>query len=375
MHERSRAGRHRVTLVVAAIACLSSSGIGAGGTRQQNDRLRVVALLDRYERGDHDGVVAELAAVSDIGAFARELQRRAEAWTTAAPVGPASVARRRLVVAVFTLEMASAHLETEWGTLRYTVEWACEWMRKGRPTSIERVWHLAVVALAGGARDEQLLAYFPPSSFPDPMLRNRFTSFVHADHAARRFPEEIRFRFAEAFASGLPGLAEPQRDAPLRLGREERETGATAIRSLKKFVINPVVGAEAHLRIGYIYYCLGDTGAATLHYQAALHATQDPFVAYLAHFMMGRLFEAQDRGPDAVTAYRQALAVLPRVQSGTMALAAKLFRDEKPGEAYELVNAAFAAQPRPPDPWRLYGYGDYRFWPDLIGRLRAEITR
>ena len=66
---------------------------------------------------------------------------------------------------------------------------------------------------------------------------------------------------------------------------------------------------------------------------------------------------------------------MPRVQSGTMALAARLFGDEQPGEAYELVNAAFAGQPRPPDPWRLFGYGDYRFWPGLIGQLRAAIKR
>lgn len=366
---------HGVTLVVAAIACLSASGIRAGEPRPQNDRLRVLELLDRYERGDHDGVVAEITSVSDIGAFARELQRRAETWTTAQSTVPATVAHRRLVVAVFALEIAAAHLETEWGTLRYTVEWACEWIRKGRPTSIERVWHLAVVALAGGARDEQLLAYFPLLTAPDPMFRNRFISFAHGNHASRRFPEDVRFRFAEAVASGLPGLAEPQRDAPLRLGREEKEAGATAIRSLRKFVADPVVGAEAHLRIGYIDYCLGDIRSATLHYQSALQATQDPFVVYLAHFLTGRMFDADDRGADAVTAYRQALAVMPRVQSGTMALAARLFGDEQPGEAYDIVNAAFAGQPRPPDPWRLFGYGDYRFWPDLIGQLRAAIKR
>jgi hypothetical protein len=56
-----------------------------------------------------------------------------------------------------------------------------------------------------------------------------------------------------------------------------------------------------------------------------------------------------------------------------MALAAMLFLDEKPSEAYELLNGSFAARPRPPDPWRLFGYGDYRFLSALTGELRARV--
>jgi hypothetical protein len=58
-----------------------------------------------------------------------------------------------------------------------------------------------------------------------------------------------------------------------------------------------------------------------------------------------------------------------------MALAGTLFLEEKPTEAYAILNAAFTTTPRPPDPWRLWGYGDYRFWPDLIAQLRADIRR
>jgi hypothetical protein len=35
----------------------------------------------------------------------------------------------------------------------------------------------------------------------------------------------------------------------------------------------------------------------------------------------------------------------------------------------------FAASPRPADPWRGYADADDRFWPLLIGQLRAEIRR
>jgi len=374
MEAQRHAMSWRLTVLVAGAACCSLAAAGSEQTRPQGNRLRVVELLDRYERGDHDGVVADLAKASDIVVLARELQGRGEAWTTPPNAALTTIERRRLVVAVFMLELAAAHLETDWGALRYTVEWACELIRKGRTTPAERVWHLAVVALAGGARDEHMLAYLPlPFSTSDAMLRQRFTSFVHGDHAARRFPDEIRFRFAETFANGLPGLAEPNRDTPTRLGREERDASEAAIRSMKKFVNDPVVGPEAHLRIGHIYYCLANPTAANTHYAAALRGTRDPFVQYLVHFFTGRMHDASGRRQDAAAAYRQALAVQPFVQSGTMALAATLFLDGKQGEAYDLLNAAFAARPRPPDPWRLYGYGDYRFWPELIGQLRSQL--
>jgi tetratricopeptide (TPR) repeat protein len=363
----------RLIAVTVAVAYLGLGAWGGALTRAQGNPARVLDLLDRYERGDHDGVVADLAAASDPGALARELQRRGEAWASPPKADAATVERRRLVAAVFTLDLAASHLETDWGVLRSTVEWACELIRKGRPTAKERVWHRAAVALAEGASDEYFLLWLPPYSSPDAIVRQRFASFVHAGHAARRFPDEIRFRVAEAFAYGLPALGEPKRDAPLRIGRQEIDAGEASIRRWKKFVGDQQVGAEAQLRIGHIYYCIGNAKAAVGHYQSALQSTQDPFLQYLAHFFTGRMHEAQGRRHDAAAAYRQALGVQPFVQSGTMALAGTLFLDEKPSEAYALVNAAFAAKPRPPDPWRLWGYGDYRFWPDLIKELRREI--
>jgi tetratricopeptide (TPR) repeat protein len=363
----------RLIAVTVAVGCL---GVDAGSgalTRAQDKPPHVLELLDRYERGDHDGVVADLRAVSDPGALARDLQRRGEAWASPPKADAATVERRRLVAAVFMLDLAASHLETDWGVLRATVEWACELIRKGRPTAKERVWHLAAVALAEGASDQYFLLWLPPYSSPDAIVRQRFASFVHAGHAARRFPDEIRFRVAEAFAYGLPALGEPKRDAPLRIGRTEIDAGEASIRRWKKFVGDPAVGAEAQLRIGHLYYCIGNPKAAVSHYEAALRTTRDPFLQYLAHFFTGRLHEAGGRRQDAAAAYRQALDVQPSVQSGTMALAGTLFLDEKPSEAYALVNAAFTATPRPPDPWRLWGYGDYRFWPDLITELRREI--
>jgi hypothetical protein len=41
--------------------------------------------------------------------------------------------------------------------------------------------------------------------------------------------------------------------------------------------------------------------------------------------------------------------------------------------ALALVNDSFAA--RPPDPWRLFGYGDFRRLPQYLERLRAALGR
>ena len=51
-----------------------------------------------------------------------------------------------------------------------------------------------------------------------------------------------------------------------------------------------------------------------------------------------------------------------------------LFRDGKRAEAYELADAMLDAPDPLFDPWREYVHADDRFWPLLIGKLRAGIV-
>ena len=103
--------------------------------------------------------------------------------------------------------------------------------------------------------------------------------------------------------------------------------------------------------------------------------TRDPWVIYLARYFKGQALERKKRLDDAERAYRGALAAVPLAQSGSMALASLLFRSGQRSEASRLVDAMLAAHPQPADPWRGYADADDRFWPVLIGRLRAEIKR
>ena len=152
-----------------------------------------------------------------------------------------------------------------------------------------------------------------------------------------------------------------------------KERGLRAIQALKPFLDDPAVGAEAHLRTGHLYYCLASPRTAASHFQTALQRSSDPYSQYLSHFFVGRMFESSGRRDDAATAYRHALSVLPHTQSATMALAATSFLNQKPTEAYELLDASFAARSRPVDPWRVFGLGDYRFLPQLVADLRDQI--
>lgn len=358
----------------AAIAATASFIFGAAGIvvpAIQLDRPTVVDLLERYDRGDHDGAVSAFRNAQDARALARQLDRSAELWA-ARPGSPDTVERRRLVAAVFALELASLRRDTYFDFLREAIEKACARLRQGRTTAAERLWHLAVVAIASGAKDKALILGEAPS-WAREVVSGGSRYFAHADHAARRFPDEARFRFAEAVVADFPGLVEPNRDAPSVVNAIAKERGLRSIQALKPFLDDPAVGAEAHLRTGHLYYCLANPRTAASHFQTALQRSHDPYIQYLSHFFVGRMFETSGRRVDAATAYRNALSVLPQTQSATMALAATLFLDQKPNEAYELLDASFTAQHRPVDPWRVFAHGDHRFLPQLVAELRAHI--
>jgi tetratricopeptide (TPR) repeat protein len=129
---------------------------------------------------------------------------------------------------------------------------------------------------------------------------------------------------------------------------------------------------EADLRIGFLRFTLHEPRAALESYARA-RRSDDPFIKYLAAFLSGRALDQLKKPDEALTQYREALAIVPRVQSATNALAASLFLAGKPDEAYALVADALAAQPRPDDPWHHFGYADLRFIPTLFDELREVI--
>lgn len=324
-------------------------------------------LLARYARGDFDAVVQAFVEARDPGELKGQLQEQGSKWTKAE--GEAAEPRRRLIAATVGLELANARMDDQWLELRSLVEWGCGLMRRGAASEPERLWQLASVAVTEGALDSDILY-----------------KFNHLGHAESRFRLEPRFRLARNFgvtrrsASGteatLSAGLEPQLDDDARVVQSDWTFFLdTAIKNLQGLQYEPAIAAEAVLRAGHMQVIRSKPEAALASFEAAVKRSREPYVTYLGHFMTGRTLERLDRLDEAERAYAKALEALPHAQSAVLARAALLVRAGRTTDAVELTSASFAARPRPPDPWRLYPYGDYYRWPALIAQLRAEIRK
>ncbi|HUF48217.1 MAG TPA: hypothetical protein VMM93_10405 [Vicinamibacterales bacterium] len=342
-------------------------------------------VLTRYAAGQHEAALSGLLAVPDIKPYVRLFQEGTPVWIAGA-TDPDEVAYRRLLVATVILEIAHARLQEDWADVRGLVEWACALLRVDPPRPEERLWQRASLAVVEGAYDWRFLTTAPPArrgETPDPNL------FGHAAHVRERFPDEARFAMAEGMIVEAAAPREPAAEQALPVSElarfglagpavaaRARARAAVAIDAYAALVDDSDVGAEASLRQGYLLYRLGDAAAALDAYaRSADRAADDAWVRYLAHYFTGRLRERAGSLAEAEAAYRRALEAMPGAQSSAIALSALLFRHGRPDAAYGVMESASAVEPTPVDPWRTYGYGDLRFWPDLVLGLRAQVRR
>jgi len=391
-----------LVLVVAAVA--------AGFPPHQQPARRVSApnvpeALQRYEDGEYDAAVADVAATADLDLLRQRLNEHGKVWVTARA---SAQARRRLILASVALEAAAANLE-QWRSARHLVEWGCELLRDGgKPTAGERQWHLAAVALIEEAYDWVFLVGVAPYQADWDSKRGKAAN--HLRHAEGRFPDEDRFRLARAVAEEMkaygPGDSRhpvwvdprdtPAREWPprLRFPADEAErvirlaalhryppplsaTHSIALwrvaQQYHDLLARPAVAPEAHLRLGFTYLRLGRMDLAEPELAAAIRLADDVFVRYLGYCFIARMRSEAGDGTEAISAYRSALDLVPRAQSAALPLAALLAGGPSREEAFELVAGALRP-PLVPDPWRLYGAGDARRWSALATRLR-EATR
>lgn len=327
------------------------------------------ALLDRYAAGEHEAVARELAAVRDFEALRKSLEKLLPGWTTSA--GATEKPRRTITAASLLLEVTHAGLETDWIQLKTLVELGCRMLRAdSAPSEVERLWMLASVALGGGGREATFLIGGPAPGTGNAPVRE------HLNHARKRFPGEPRFSLAAAMAEEIRSAGEPSRDrtrANSQVEQLEAVVRRNTIQRFMKVAGIPAVAAEAEMHIGYLWFQFRNGAEALKHLKIAHERSTDPYVTYLAHFFAGRVLLEEKRVALAEAAFRDALATVPGTQSASEALAALLFVDGRRDEAYALIETSYNQRPLPPDPWRLYGYGDYRRWPALIRQLREAI--
>jgi tetratricopeptide (TPR) repeat protein len=346
--------------------------------------LVATALLDRYFRGEFEAVVASLEQVSDFDDFLKQLKQDGPAWIDAG--GTAARERRELAAATLALEAARLGQWTEWKhrelypcptgrpeACRWydengkeyiaeslwweapplLIEWGCALFRRDDvlPDPLERLWHLAALAVAQRSEDFEFLY-----SEGVTKLYNPKAEIDHLVHARTRFPTEPRFLLAEGTA--MEWRLQPR-----------------AIKVFEHLQDDPDIGAEARMRMGAIYFRQSNDDRAIAVFEQVKPRTRDPWVVYLAEYFKGQALERRKRPADAERAYRGAVAAVPGAQAASVALAALLFQSDRRTEASDAITTMLARRPRAADPWRGYAHADDRFWPLLIARLRAEIRR
>ncbi len=368
--------RRLLVASLAAFACLAGGWSAARA-------LSVVGLLDAYAAGRFDIVVAELTADDvDFSDVLEQLGRDGQAWIDA--TGPDLRGRRELVAATVALEAARAGAWRDWKRTQrqplmcadsgecyqppsllhweappLLIEWGCELFRRDtEPRPVERWWQLAALSVAERSEDVQFLIGDPSigRGVGTAEVGNVEDEIKHLDHVTTRFPQEARFVLAQGIA----------RD------RAWPDEAAGVYQALED---DPDVGGEAMMRLGALEMRRRDVDAALKRFDRAEEITRDPYVIFLARYFRGQVHQQRQRYDDAEAAYRGAVAAVPHAGSATVALAALVFRDGRRAEAQGLIEDMLAADPAPADPWREFVHADDRFWPLLIGRLRAEILR
>ena len=377
----------RVLISLAAVCALGGGLAARAGSRHAT----VPELLDLYAAGKFEEVLKDLSALDrDFADILNQLREQGPAWIDAG--GPSARDKRRLVAATFAIEAARVDAWYEWKWLvlqpamcpavipgeRATkgdcyiplnrliwkappllIEWACALLRQDEsPRPIERWWHIAAVAVAQLSEDTHFLVGDPAIGRGRGAgeIINLQDEIKHLGHATARFPDDVRLKLAEGIA-------------------RDRVWPVDASNAYQALSDELTVGGEAMARLAILQFRLNRPADALKSLDRADAVTRDPYILYLSAYVRGRILESQRKLDDALVAWERAVALWPHGQAATLALSSMLFQQGRRAEAQEMTGAMLAANPLPPDPWREYPHGDDRFWPQLVGKLRAEILR
>jgi tetratricopeptide (TPR) repeat protein len=342
--------------------------------------------LDRYAAGDYERAVSVLMG---IGSFNPE---HAQAWVDAGESADAR-AHRLLIAGTLALEVVAA--KENWPS--QVVEWACDAFRAAGPaTANEALWLRASIALAEG-REMWAFLVKPAQANVKPAARESVAGAPadtgHLAHARARFPTDPYFVMAEAVAAEVKASepADPLAthseqtpvasdrissllDGPAPLSAAQKSALESALTSLQSLMTNPVVGAEARVRAGFIALRLGHSDRALPMLREAAATATEPFVKYLAHLYAGWTLAHTGHNDDAIAEYRAALDIVPHARSAATLLTSLLVMSDKIADAEALVDREIAVQAADnKDPWRIDLLGDYRNYPALIAQLREAI--
>ena len=328
------------------VVCMIGLSLGLFGRVDLASQAAPIAeLLDRYRSGAFDAAVKELSAGGDPFTLRAAFIDATGAWITRVPE---DAANRRLVAAAFAIEVAHARLPHD-SLFLVAVDWATRELRKGAPSSAERAWLLAAVAVVErGSRSSNLVLTNPRNGW--------IGGDIFVDNAVERFPDDPRLQLSKAiFRSRASGSS--------RFAKSDLET-------LTK---DPVVGADALVQLAYLELTDRDCRGTIPLARQAVDRASEAHTVYLAQVMIAICHEMQGRPQEAVNAYTAALRAVPHGQSASIALGVLLMRDNQANTAFDLIDRSLLEMPNGDDPWRLFAYGGYVRWPKLVADARRTI--
>jgi tetratricopeptide (TPR) repeat protein len=174
--------------------------------------------------------------------------------------------------------------------------------------------------------------------------------------ALKRFPAEPRFILARAIAS------------------EESATAKDSNRVLADYDVaaaEPSTRDEALVRKARLLTRLGSQAEALLTLDKTGPIPNDLTLRFWRELIRAKTLDDLGRLTDATAAYRSALAIAPEAQSARVGLMNVLARTGQGADARVIADAIGTASPDVNDPWWVYWQADYRFFPDLMKRLRG----
>jgi hypothetical protein len=367
------------------------STIAAGSP--QDDLLRA---LDRYNAGDPDAAIAGIDRTTTAGALRTAAENCFEASDASAR------ARRQRVAAAVTLEAVWAATrgrevlwDFEWKnswtqpwdtrvsdvrSIFPIVAWGCDVISNAQDRHpADPIWFLASVGALQDVRAHAALLEYRGMPGPqptwDPVVRRELAG-GHLDHAGAHAASEPRWRLAELLAQAERELGIPpihQRPGVLRNAVWRPEALPRIQKRLASLAEDPQLSGEARLRIAYGEVQRRRWREAMAEIDRVRPRLVEPFLIAVAEYLRGWASEQLGQSAEAIAAYRQTLAIAPRMRNGITLLAAQLYVANERTEAYQLLES-MSADPSPPrDLIVQFERGDARLVPDYFARLREAL--
>ena len=353
--------------------------------------LNLARVLDLYAGGRFDEAVTEVARAGDeIGRYLRgHWAVTGRQWIDADPAR-----RPQRILAAAALALETEHIRAERGDWRAlagdppcgascVLDWAqLLLVQRGAPDRAERAWYLAAAALAGGVRDWRYV-----HRTVDPERTPRLIPGL-MERALARFPSDPALSLERALAAAgrfnvtidggrrapsipLPPSIQTGGGGSLIVSLGLDPGGASDM--LAALVDDPLVGAEARLRLGYLHWAYEHDAAARDELTKAAERAADADTRYLAHFLLGRIAISRSDNAAAIPHLQAALAARPGSQSAAVALASLELQRGNADKADAIAQESLAQPAAAVDPWRLFLYGHHPHLPARLAELRREI--